>query len=485
MNRIKFVWLGALVLVLVMGTWFVSQNPTPRAEAPRVAPTESEAERVSEIAPLATERTQKDTSTARDVVDVAAEIETDAAEAHAVEPIAPELWRWQARLRLLDGTPVPRAHYAALVEGTSAAVARTASSKVPQPPEILARGSIADDGLLELDLPASEIALGGADLYRLSQGRLEPDPQRIDFDGPQPAELVYEGGSIDVHVLDVEGAPVKSARVVARWAELAPGGAAWRPTYTSVTDESGRARIVFVESGVGEIVAIGNNGSALARLREMQFEPSSVDDGVTLVLGQEGLTGRLRVELTSAAGTPVRNFALRITSESLPEFHRFVDSRSIGPEGIVDGLPPGLATIGVSRVYREPPSLLRDEGIAPRNVELHADRIAEFRAVVPLAARWRLHVVAEEESLGALEVHARRTDQGDGEWKHERNVWQFDPTDGATTSLYLSAPGVHYSHEMDPGVYDIELRGLAGGEVLWRSSVTLLEGEITPLSVRL
>lgn len=470
---------------LAVAIWLVGTDSAPPVEPVGLTPPEQavEAERRRQfVDPRASEG---DNSAARDVVQPGAQTETHAVEAAAVEPIAPELWRWQARLRLLDGSPAPRAQFVALVPGAQASLAWTMRSREPQPPEILARGWTDGDGLLEIEFPSTAVALGAADLHEVSHPRIAPNPQRIDFGDTQPVEIVYRAGSLDVDVLDPDGTPAKGARVVARWSDAFAEGPAGPPSYTAVTDESGRANLIFFEPGVGEIAVVGNNGSGVARLREVQFEPSRVDDGVTLVLGQEGMTGRLRVVLTSPGSTPVRDFALRLTSGALPSYHRYVDSRSIGPEGLIDGLPLGALGIEVSRVYREPPSLLLHDRIAPGSVELHADRIAEFRAVVPLAARWRLDIDADEESFAALEVHARRADRGEEKWKHERNVWQFDPTDGATTSLYISAPGVHYSHEMEPGVYDIELRRLAGGEVLWRSSVTLLEGEITPLSVQL
>ncbi|MBI1379980.1 MAG: hypothetical protein GC161_02685 [Planctomycetaceae bacterium] len=486
MNHFKLVWVGALALVLFMGIWFASKKPAPRADAPRSTPPEAEAEpvHVPIVALSSPDMPQGDPATARDVVDVAASAPAEEEDA-AVAAAAPDRLRWQARLRLLDGSPLPSAQFVALAPGGTWDIAHVPASVDPQPPEILARGSSDDGGLLTLELSSGAVSTGGVELYLVGDSRFQPNPQSIDLRRPQPAELIYRGGTLVVQVLDGEGNPAPWASVRAHRSEPVEGADGGLRSYSDGTDETGLARLLFFESCVGEIVAVGKNGSSVARRREVHFEPSKVDDSVTLVLGQEGLTGRLKVELSGSSGTPVRDFGLRIESLALAGFRRFVDSAKIGPDGIVDGLPPGPVILGVSRVYREPPSVLRDEGIAPRQLELYADRVVEFRAVVPLAARWRRHVLAEAESFAVLQVFTRRADQGDAEWKWDRRVWQFLEGGGATQGVPLKAPGVYYSHEMDPGVYELELRKSGGGEFVWRSTVTLLEGEITALTVQL
>lgn len=483
--RAALVWAGAGALVLALGLWLARDGaaPPPSSDLPALAASELAPERAPALVPLAPDSVDSLGASPRDRVEVAAGAVAGAAYVVTEPPV--DRFRWQARLLLQDGTPPPVAQVVALARGAEPGIAWIPASVSPQPREILARGTSDEEGLLTLEFPRWAAEHGGADLYVARDSRLRPDPQTIDVKGPQPAELRYRGGTIVVHVRNARGEPVQGASVRARWAEPAEDGSEPPPFVSGSSDESGRVRLIFFEAGVGEILAIGKNGSAVARLSDVRFEPSSTEDGVTMVLGQEGLTGRLEVELAGPSGAPVRDFALRFESLALPGFRRFVDSSAIGPDRIVDGLPPGAARIEISRVYREPPSLLRDEGFAPHPVELHADRIAVFRAVVPLAARWRLDVAAAQESFAPLELHVRRADQGDAAWKKEHRIWQFLVGGGAQQNAYLDTPGVYYSHEMDPGRYDVELRGSASGEVLWRASVTLLEGEISPLAVQL
>ena len=482
MGRARLVGFGVGICVLAGVLWFAEKDSARHAESLPPAQTELAAATASELASFDLRAPVRDAAAARELAQVSAgaRLEVVPREADVMSGES-GLWRWEARLRLLDGTPEPRGRFVALTRGAPKELSRVHASARPQPPEILARGSSDDEGLLVLDFPITALGQGGADLHQLGGRPLDP-PRFIDFSDPQPVELVYPAGALDVLVLDEYGAPVPSAQVIASWAPSVDRVFGGRTAMQ--TNEWGKARLIFRESGIGEIVALDKHAKSMARLPDVHFEPTKADDAVTLVLSQQGLTAQLRVHLSSPAGDPIRDFNLQIESDDVPGFYRHVDSATIGPDGIVGGLPPGPATVSVTRVSRDPPSLLRYEEIAPVFVDLHKDRIAEFRVAVSVAARWRVEVRAGKEKFAVLELFTRRTDQGSAEWQQDKRVWQF-LANRAMQGVFVDAPGVYYSHEMDPGNYELELRRRPGGEAVWRSSVTLVDGEITRLTAQL
>ncbi len=377
---------------------------------------------------------------------------------------------------LEDGTPLPKLRLIAVPANGPISVARFARGE--QLDLALGKGLSDASGEFEIALDDAGHASESFVLLQLTHPALGQNLRVYERHDQQPLRHALPWGALPVRVLDENGVAASNVEIIA----FGAAGANPESEYALRrvrSDSEGRALFFFGETLSLRVVANSADGMSSVEASDVAVWPGTSVPELELRLSSFQNTGRLKVEVKSESGLDLTDFAVRIEHTGERMQSRFVYSSSLGPDQIIDGLPPGTLSVALMPKYVAPPTLYITEGLEPQSVTLNGTGVAQLTFEVEVFARLLIDLERNEPSATSLRVRARDTSSGPTDWLDLRSIHLFLEHGGTIVGASVREGYQYYSDLLPAGLLEIEVFEPESGEVKWSGQAQLTPGVVT------
>lgn len=304
------------------------------------------------------------------------------------------------------------------------------------------------------------------------------------FQSSEPLRHSLPGSAIPVRVIAEDGSPASEVRVDVY---VQPGS---DPNteyleHMEMTNQAGQATLYFNTTSQVTLVSNSRDSRATAEARDVPVRLDGLANEVVLRLSSLEHTGTLKVQVVSEHGLLIDDFAVRIEPSSPHLQSRYVRSETLGPERIIDCLPPELVHVTLAPRYSGSPSLYSADEAPSRIITLDGKTTQSITFEVPVLARFAFKLQRTGEDSSSLKVRYRDTNSDPGlGWTALRDLWQYRD-DGATCGTRMEQNTTYYSGPQPSALLEVEVVEHNSDKVRWSGQVQLTQGRVTLIELQL